>query len=119
MENNSGWINTFALNGVFQSACLSLFFSSLWMIKVTTNLDLTFLLCAFSSFMASKYGFNVIALWLNDKSQYAKPFLIFAQFVGIVSGMLIVYAGKGYYAEKVAGDQKGLYDIQKSGLTLN
>jgi hypothetical protein len=74
------------------------------MIKVTTNLDMTFLVCAFSSFMITKFGFNWISIWLNDKSQYAKPFLIFAQFVGIISGMLIVYAGKGYYAEKAEGD---------------
>jgi hypothetical protein len=59
-------------------AVVSVVFSSFWMVVVAANLNKLVLTLGFLAYFTSEFISNVIAGLLNNRSQFAKVFLIFS-----------------------------------------
>jgi len=103
------------------------------MIVVSANIDRSIMFMIVIALVFDATG-QLIAGAINDKSQFAKPFLIAGQFCALIAGILTTWIAKIYYEgkAKAAGDksQQGkaegnsehpphLHQLQKDGMTLN
>lgn len=70
---------------------------------VAANIELIFLAICLAMHFFLKFLGNLIATYLNDKSQYAKFLLIFSQIIGLVGGLFMMYAATNYYVDHSDG----------------
>lgn len=88
-----------ALNGLLHHAILTLFVGTLWMIVVSANIDRTMMFLVVVALIFEVVG-NFLTSALNDKSQFAKLFLVVAQFFGLIAGIMTIWIANLYYESK-------------------
>ena len=81
------------------NAVKSMIFCSLWMIFVWANIALPILCLSFVMILTIRFLSHLVSSLLNDKSQFAKFFLIFSQVLGLISGLFMTYSAKSYGIE--------------------
>ena len=93
------WDSIFWTNSLMLNAAVALYLSMLWMIVVNANLDLILVTMCMCVYLAARYVSNLLSGLLNDRSQFAKVFLVGAQIFGIVAAVLLIYSSN-YGVEK-------------------
>lgn len=88
-----------ALNQVIMAASTQIVMACTWMIVVGANLNLTYITFCFASFFFLKFITEFLSSLVNDKSQFAKFFLVFSQTLGLISGFFMIYSAKSYSIE--------------------
>jgi hypothetical protein len=78
IEIESEWVSIFGINRFFLMASVQLMLSSAWMIVVCANINLIFSMYCFASFFLTKFLAHFIADLINDKSQFARFFMVFS-----------------------------------------
>ena len=123
LEKDTNWISVMALNQGIMAASTQIVMACTWMIVVTANHNLTFITFCFTSFFFLKFLTEFLASLVNDKSQFAKFFLVFSQTLGLLSGFFMIYSAKSYSIETESGtrdtDDIELHSIQTEGVSLN
>ena len=92
-----------AINQAMMAANTQIVLACTWMIVVGANLNLTFITFCFASFFLMKFITEFLASLVNDKSQFAKFFLVFSQTLGLLSGFFMIYSAKSYSIETETG----------------
>lgn len=101
MEEQSNWPAVLSLNELFHYAIITLFLSTFWMIIVSINVSRAFMFILIVPIIFELVGY-ILAGAVNDKSQFAKLFLIVAQFFTLIAGIMTIWISNIYYEMKMA-----------------
>lgn len=108
IELRTHWDSIFWTNSLMMNAAVALYLSMLWMIVVNANLDLVLITICMCVYLVAKYLSSLLAGLLNDRSQFAKVFLVGAQIFGIVAAILLIYSSNyGVEKDKSAAATQG------------
>ena len=127
-EQNSNWIDVLWTSQLLCSIAKSMLFLELWLLVVSANLNLAIIIVCFGIYHFTSFLAGLICGLLNNRSQFAKIFLIFASVCGILTGGGVVFSSNNYdvevpktpETEKIDDDTKSisLFPMQVQGLSI-